>query len=106
MIHVKKKRRAISHFTGNKKGRSRVTKIHFNILGLETLLVFALGKFTNNYYYSAQQVQVLKWIKDKVSVFEYFQPFPGSFKGNSIVRIVHLLNISGKICRVGRSWIL
>ena len=30
---------------------------------------------------SAQQVQVLKWIKDKVSIFEYFQPFSGSFKG-------------------------
>ena len=30
---------------------------------------------------SAHQVQVLKWIKDKVSIFEYFQPFSGSFKG-------------------------
>ena len=30
---------------------------------------------------SAQQVKDLKWIKDKVSVFEYVQPFSGSFKG-------------------------
>ena len=30
---------------------------------------------------STQQVQVLKWIKDKVSILEYFQPFSGSFKG-------------------------
>ena len=30
---------------------------------------------------SPQQVQVLKWINDKVSIFEYFQPFSGSFKG-------------------------
>ena len=45
----------------------------------------------NNYYHqwqdiiggcpSAQQLQVLKWIKDKVSILEYFQPFSGSFKG-------------------------
>lgn len=32
-------------------------------------------------YPSAQQVQVLKWIRDKVSIFEYFQPFSGSFEG-------------------------
>ena len=30
---------------------------------------------------SPQQIQVLKWIKDKLSIFEYFQPFSGSFKG-------------------------
>ena len=57
---------------------------------------------------SPQQVQVLKWIKDKVSIFEYFQPFSGSFnlRGSSIVRITHLRNISGIICRVSHSPIL
>jgi len=30
---------------------------------------------------STEQVQVLKWIRDKVSIFEYFQPFSGTFKG-------------------------
>ena len=30
---------------------------------------------------SPQQAQVLKWIEDEVSIFEYFQPFSGNFKG-------------------------
>ena len=29
-----RKKKAISHFTGNKKGRSRVTKIPFSTLGM------------------------------------------------------------------------
>jgi len=28
---------------------------------------------------STEQLQTLKWIRDKVSIFEYFQPFTGSF---------------------------
>ena len=51
---------------------------------------------------SPQKVQVLKWIKDKVSIFEYFQ----TFSSNSTVRIIHLLNFSGIIFRVSRSRIL
>ena len=30
---------------------------------------------------STEQQQTLKWIREKVSIFEYFQPFTGSFKG-------------------------
>lgn len=30
---------------------------------------------------SPQQSQVLKWIRERVSVYEYFQPFGGTFKG-------------------------
>ena len=30
---------------------------------------------------SIQHVQILKWIKDKVSIFEYFPTFSGVFKG-------------------------
>ena len=84
--------------------------------GLEILLIFA-GEVHNCYHQwqdiigvspSAQQVQVLKWIKDKVSIFEYFQPFSGSFiiRGSSIMRIIHLRNISGIIRRVSHSPIL
>ena len=29
---------------------------------------------------SPQQAQVLQWIEDKLSIFEYFQPFSGNFK--------------------------
>ena len=73
--------------------------------------IFHAGEVHNHYHQwqnivddppSAQQVQVLKWINDKVSIFEYFQPFLAVLKGNSIVRIAHPLNNSGTICHVSR----
>ena len=76
---------------------------------------FRAGKVYNYYHQwqdimggspSAQQVQVLKWIKDKVSILNTFNPSVLVSRGNSTVRIIHLLNFSGIICRLRRSRIL
>ena len=52
---------------------------------------------------SAQQVQVLKW---KSPFLNTFNPSLVVSRGNRTVRIIHLPNFSGIICRISRSRIL